>query len=71
MQRGKHRYVDDTPAAHQYCAYRFHPVFGIRDDLLLAPEYVSDIFSDMRSSEGDRGTPSQPLETVMNEVSLF
>jgi len=71
MQRGKHRYVDDTPAAHQYCAYRFHPVFGIRDDVLLAPEYVSDIFSDMNSNEGDRGTPSQPLETVMNEVSIF
>ena len=63
MMRGKHRYVDDTPIDHQYCAYRFHPKFGIRDDVMTAAEYVTDIYSDPHSAEGDRGVPSQPIET--------
>ena len=71
MKRGKHRYVDDTPIAHQYCAYRFHPVFGIRDDLLNEPAYVQDIYSDPLSSQGDRGTPKQPNEMDLNTMSAF
>ena len=70
MMRGKHRYVDDTPISHQYCAYRFHPK-GIRDDILTAPEYVTDIYSDPYSAEGDRGTPSQPVESeIYTSVSF-
>ena len=71
MQRGKHRYVDDTPLSHQYCAYRFHPQFGIRDDILYEPEYVQDIFSDVRSSQGDRGEPKQPKEENIYSTELF
>jgi hypothetical protein len=71
FQRGKHRYVDDTPLAHQYFAYRFHPTFGIRDDLLLAPEYVSDIYSDPLSLLGARGVLNQPTEAEQELVSVF
>jgi len=71
MQRGKHRYVDDTPVAHQYCAYRFHPVFGIRDDVELSPEYITDIYSDPLSTQGDRGVPNQPHEADDEQISLF
>lgn len=71
MQRGKHRYVDDTPIAHQYTAYRFHPIYGISDDLLLQAEFVSDIYSDPRSSEGMHGIPDQPHETDIEEVLIF
>lgn len=71
FQRGKHRYVDDTPLIHQYCAYRFHPKFGIRDDLLIGPEFVTDIYSDPRSSEGTRGNPNQAVETDVYETTVF
>lgn len=43
-QRGKHRYVDDTPEAHKYFAYRFTP-FGIGDDINTEPQFVSDIYA--------------------------
>ena len=70
MQRGKHRYVDDTPLAHQYCAYRFNS-FGIKDDVTGAiDESVTDIFSDPRSSEGIKGAPSQPKEQESEEEPL-
>ena len=72
FQRGKHRYVDDTPLVDQYCAYRFHPKFGIRDDILCASERVADIFSDIRSSEGDRGEElRQPKEKEIYSDTLF
>ena len=70
MQRGKHRYVDDTPDKHKYCAYRFHPVYGIRDDLTRIGEFVSDIYSDPNSSLGDRGQPSQPLEAETESTAV-
>jgi len=72
MARGKHRYVDDTPVAHQYCAYRFHPVFGIRDDVMSAPEFVTDIYSDPLSQQGDKGALEMPVETSTDvEISVF
>jgi hypothetical protein len=40
----KHRYVDDTPDAHKYCAYPFTP-FGILSDIGKAPGYTRDIFT--------------------------
>jgi hypothetical protein len=44
MQMRKHRYVDDTPEAHKYCAYPFTPL-GILDDINDAPRYVKDIYA--------------------------
>jgi len=46
MQRGKHRYVDDTPEKNKYCAYAFTEA-GIGDDIELeVPNYVTDIYAD-------------------------
>jgi hypothetical protein len=51
MQRGKHRYVDDTPESHQYCAYPF-TVAGIGDDILKdTPDFVEDIYSDEEEAQ--------------------
>lgn len=33
IARGKHRGVDNTPAAHQYCVYKFDPVLGLPMDV--------------------------------------
>ena len=44
IQRGKHRYVDDTPESHKYCAYQFTD-YGIGDDITGEPQYVSDIYA--------------------------
>lgn len=33
MNLGKHRYVDNTPTAHKFIAYKFDPELGIIDDL--------------------------------------
>ena len=70
MMRGKHRYVDDTPDAHKYCAYRFHPL-GIQDDLTRSPEFVTDIYSDPRSRDGIVGTVNQPQETDVDAELAF
>lgn len=44
MRINKHRYVDDTPKAHQFFAMPFHPDgVGILDDLGGSPGYVTDI----------------------------
>lgn len=32
MQRGKHRGVNNTPHAHQYCVYKFDPMIGLSFD---------------------------------------
>ena len=49
MQRGKHRYVDDTPVAHMYCAYPFEEIdgvnIGIADDINGEPGFVRDIYT--------------------------
>ena len=45
VQRGKHRYVDDTPEKHKYFAYKFDPDLGITDDINdEKPRYVDDIY---------------------------
>lgn len=44
MKRGKHRYVDNTPESHQYCAYKFSP-YGIADDYDGEPQFVTDIWA--------------------------
>lgn len=50
MMRGKHRYVDDTPETHKYCAYPFTP-FGIGDDYETEPGFIRDIYA--RNEEDD------------------
>lgn len=46
VQRGKHRYVDDTPVAHRYFAQRFDDTLGIRDDIDLKRKlFVRDLYS--------------------------
>lgn len=45
VQRGKHRYVDDTPEKHKYFAYKFDPDLGIVDDIDdETPRFVEDIY---------------------------
>ncbi len=55
MQRGKHRYVDDTPEKHQYCAYMFSK-FGIGDDLEGEAKFYEDIYA----VEPDSDVPLSP-----------
>ena len=46
MRINKHRYVDDTPESHKYCAYQFaKPGVGILDDIEGAPMFVTDIYA--------------------------
>ena len=44
MRLTKHRYEDETPEAHKYCAYMFHKQ-GIIDDINSVPTYIKDIYS--------------------------
>ena len=45
MNIAKHRYVDDTPVAHKYCAYPFTKL-GIFDDLHAEkPTFTRDIYT--------------------------
>ena len=70
MFRWKHRYVDDTPLAHQYCAYPFYPE-GIRDDIGGEPGYVTDIYADPKSLERSRTALNQPSESETETISVF
>jgi len=56
VQRGKHRYVDDTPVAHRYFAQKFDSELGILDDIDLKEKYfVRDIYAnDSEATEGSR-----------------
>ncbi len=46
MRINKHRYVDDTPEAHKYCAYPFTRAgVGILDDIDKDPMYTRDIYA--------------------------
>jgi hypothetical protein len=70
FNRGKHRYVDNTPDAHKYCAYRFQAGgIGIVDDILTEATFVTDIYSDPLVADAERGDPSQPVET--DAISVF
>lgn len=44
MNRGKHRYVNDTPERDKYCAYPFTP-FGIIDDINTEDASVRNIYA--------------------------
>lgn len=51
IQRGKHRYVDDTPEVNKYCAYRFS-VHGILPDIQKKRgSYTRDIYAAGPASE--------------------
>ena len=63
MQRGKHRYVDDTPENHKYCAYPFSP-YGIGDDLGSTPMYVTDIWAVEDTSSHDNENKLTPLDSL-------
>lgn len=71
FQRGKHRYVDNTPDQHKYFAQKFHKDYGIIDDVLLAPTYVSDIYADKFDPEAERGEPSQAKEQDFADDNVF
>lgn len=46
MRLNKHRYVDDTPEAHKYCAYPFtRPGVAILDDVSVSPGFTRDIYA--------------------------
>lgn len=46
MRINKHRYVDDTPEKHKYCAYPFlSPGVGILDDIDGPPSFTRDIYA--------------------------
>jgi hypothetical protein len=45
LKRGKHRYVNDTPEAHKYIAYKFGP-YGIPDDIETEDLSVRDIYAE-------------------------
>lgn len=80
----KHRYVDNTPEAHKYCAYPFTHA-GIMDDINGPPGYVRDIYSYSLDNHaqnvqlaqdynelqppGDRAEPpGKPVEVVADAV---
>lgn len=64
MQRGKHRYVENTPEAHKYCAYRFTE-YGIADDINGPPMFVRDIFAvEPEDSESGESAPSMDMDAM-------
>ena len=67
MQRGKHRYVDDTPVAHQYCAYQFGD-FGIPSDFFEPkPKFVRDIYS-VEAPEGYQSSSDDMTENTADNL---
>lgn len=65
MYMPKHRYVDDTPEAHKYCAYPFIEGLGIIDDIGGPPKFVTDILSyDPDDVDGSRERKSFSLESA-------
>jgi hypothetical protein len=63
FKRDKHRYVDDTPEAHKFFAYKFTE-FGIVDDIYTKPTYTRDIYSD--GSKVDNG--NETAEAKLNSM---
>lgn len=60
VQRGKHRYVDDTPKTHRYFAYKFDEKLGILDDYGTdengkpkEAKFVTDIYAIDTGEDGD------------------
>lgn len=75
VQRGKHRYVDDTPVAHRYFAQRFNDTLGIMDDidskrklfvrdLYSAEEDESNLRKDSEKTNGDIYSTPIKMEDV-------
>ena len=50
MNRGKHRYVNDTPDKDKYCAYAFSE-YGILDDLDTESKAVKNIYAEDANEE--------------------
>lgn len=70
VQRGKHRYVDDTPVAHRYFAQKFDPTLGIMDDIGLKEKYfVRDIYANDSSATEGSGKKNNAGygETIKND----
>ena len=55
VKRGKHRYMKNTPIAHQYFAYPFTE-YGIEDDINGEPKFVRDIYDDGNDDGNDIDT---------------
>lgn len=55
VKRGKHRYMKNTPIAHQYFAYPFTE-YGIEDDINGEPKFVRDIYDDENDNGSDIGS---------------
>lgn len=59
VQRGKHRYVDDTPEKHKYFAYKFDKDLGIIDDINDdKPKFVEDIYTIDGNENSDSSAPT-------------
>ena len=67
MRRGKHRYVDNTPEAHKYCAYMFH-LDGIHDDYTTDAGFTTDIYADPPQADSEYAEPTQATTDVAIEV---
>ena len=69
VQRGKHRYVDDTPPAKRYFAYPFIEHMGIMADIGRARGFVRDIYAaDLSKREKERH--AKILETYQSKDPL-
>lgn len=71
-QRGKHRYMESTPVAHQYFAYPFTQ-YGIEDDINGPAGYTRDIFN-VDPPEGYDGSTAKPGQSAFvpdNEDCIF
>lgn len=64
VKRDKHRYVDNTPVAHQYFAYPFTE-FGIDSDWGKEPGFTRDIYAD------DKATDNNDDSGTMNDSQLL
>ena len=59
VQRGKHRYVDDTPEKHKYFAYKFDKDIGIPDDINdKEPKFVEDIYAITGEEDSESTAPT-------------
>ncbi len=69
VQRGKHRYVDDTPIAHRYFAQKFNDGLGILDDYGRKEKFfVRDIYAnDSESTEGSKKEGKNYGEPIKND----
>ncbi len=63
MKWGKHRYIDDTPEAHKFAAWKFVDAQrGIPDDVNGEKTHVRDIYS---VGGGDKSTDASTIEQLL------